>query len=109
MKSWKILLQRGILLSQTLQKQREMGLAQNVLYHSVFTAFVLETDLLEEVKMDVFISSFVTNLQSFWWLVFKSSCSEWKLGINTAMILIAWGEKKLKEFKARKKNEKEGR
>lgn len=67
-----------------------MGLAQNVLYHSVFTAFVLETDLLEEVKMDVFISSFVTNLlQSFWWLVFKSSCSERKLGINTAMILIA--------------------
>lgn len=75
MKSWKIILQRGVFLSQTLQKQGD-GFAQNVLYHGVFTAFVLETDLLREIKMDVFIISFVTNLpQSLWWLAFNSSCS----------------------------------
>lgn len=43
-------------------KTRRDGFAQNVLYHGVFTAFVLETDLSGEVKMDVFIGSFVTNL-----------------------------------------------
>lgn len=71
-------------------KTRKDRFAQNVLYHSVFTAFVLETDLSGEVKMDVFISSFVTNLpQSLWWLVFKSSCPERKLMINAAVILTA--------------------
>lgn len=105
-KSWKILLQRDIFLSQALQKQGERGLPRMCCTTVCLPSFVLETDLLGEVRMDVFLSLFVTNLPRVSGLVFRSSCPEIKLRINAAMMLAALQKKNLKEFRKKKKKKR---